>query len=773
MWAIRERPRRELNPVMKELTQSQPRRPQLDRDELHRLRWLLGGVVTLLSAWTIFYLEIDAWALMTLTSLAAIAGVVWPRLPSKVPSFVHTFAFPLVAAFFLGDLWLKGDALPAIIRLDLLLLFYRAISYRQRRDDLQVIVLGLFLIVVAGVLTVSLLFAVQLLAFAGCSLGLLLVLTLLQPMEEGASDTAKGLRPPTAPTWVDGQWPKLFARLRQATDWRIVVLGGVLFVGVVGLSALLFVLIPRFQLENSLFLERFATRKARTGFSDTIKFGDVTAIQQDTSVALSVDVSDRSKVPAAPYWRMLVLDRYEDGTFKLSQHLRLFLKKPLTDAVIDGPIRKRGTGSWKFYLEAGVSRYLPLLAPFSELQFADLQSYQFSPTLNMVALTDEPATMIAYRVEGFDASGTLNDPGFAELWKHREGVKDLALPPIVQTQIGLGSLTRPDRDTLAQIVAEVAAEKLHGSYQTPALEFIAQATQWLRTHHQYSLTPQTPGGGGDPLVRWMNSRGAGHCELFAGSLVLLARSAGFPARIVTGFHGGSWNSYSNNLTVRNSDAHAWAEIFDEQKDLWREADALAAPIASAEAAAGGATTRARQVDRGWSARVESLRIFWYRRIVSFDQRSQLETIKALKDTTENTGRQLRETVNELVSKMILWFKRPWSSARITRLLAVALVGLGGYWLWREFCRDWWRSLVRRMRGDPFDPVRTDAGRWLTKLAKIEHLPPENLPVLEALQRLRYGARASWPEPKPVFRRARRLARGAPPARSKAPSSRAL
>ncbi len=48
-------------------------------------------------------------------------------------------------------------------------------------------------------------------------------------------------------------------------------------------SALLFLAIPRFQLENSLFLDRFMSKKSKTGFNDSIKFGDVTDIQQDNS----------------------------------------------------------------------------------------------------------------------------------------------------------------------------------------------------------------------------------------------------------------------------------------------------------------------------------------------------------------------------------------------------------------------------------------------------------------------------------------------------------
>src|SRR6266545_2280870 len=129
------------------------KRPQLSLDELHQLKWLLGGVLTLLAVWTVLYMDVEAWTLMFLTTAAAITTLIRPDLPARLPSIVHILAFPAIVAFFVGDLWLVSEVLPAMVRLDMLLLLYRNISYRQRRDDLQVIVLGLFLIVVAGVLT--------------------------------------------------------------------------------------------------------------------------------------------------------------------------------------------------------------------------------------------------------------------------------------------------------------------------------------------------------------------------------------------------------------------------------------------------------------------------------------------------------------------------------------------------------------------------------------------------------------------------------------------
>src|SRR5471032_1329933 len=176
---------------MRPMNRSLSKRPQLSLDELHQLKWLLGGALTLLAVWTVFYMDVEAWGLMGLTTLAAGACLGWPTLPARVPPFVHVLAFPAIVIFFVGDLWLTTEVLPAMVRLDILLLLYRGVSYRQRRDDLQVIVLGLFLIVVAGVLTVSLVFAVQLLIYTACALAFLLAITLVGTAEGDGVDSGK------------------------------------------------------------------------------------------------------------------------------------------------------------------------------------------------------------------------------------------------------------------------------------------------------------------------------------------------------------------------------------------------------------------------------------------------------------------------------------------------------------------------------------------------------------------------------------------------------
>ena len=71
-----------------------------------------------------------------------------------------------------------------------------------------------------------------------------------------------------------------------------------------------------------------------------------------------------------------------------------------------------------------------------------------------------------------------------------------------------------------------------------------------------------------------NSR-RGFCEHYAGSFAYLMRAAGVPTRIVTGYQGGDVNPVGNYLIVRQSDAHAWTEVWLEGRG-WTRVDPTAA-----------------------------------------------------------------------------------------------------------------------------------------------------------------------------------------------------
>ncbi|MEJ1959437.1 MAG: transglutaminase domain-containing protein [Nitrosomonadales bacterium] len=76
---------------------------------------------------------------------------------------------------------------------------------------------------------------------------------------------------------------------------------------------------------------------------------------------------------------------------------------------------------------------------------------------------------------------------------------------------------------------------------------------------RYTLTP--PLLGVNEIDDFLFVTRKGFCEHFASSFVFLMRAAGIPARVVTGYQGGEYNDFGKYYIVRQSDAHAWAEVW--------------------------------------------------------------------------------------------------------------------------------------------------------------------------------------------------------------------
>lgn len=157
----------------------------------------------------------------------------------------------------------------------------------------------------------------------------------------------------------------------------------------------------------------------------------------------------------------------------------------------------------------------------------------------------------------------------------------------------------------------------------------------------YTLSP--PLLGADPMDEFLFETRRGFCEHYAAAFVLLMRSAGIPARVVTGYQGGEYNTVGEYWLVRQSDAHAWAEAWLPDSG-WERVDPTAAVAPERIERAldlsdlgSGDPVRFRLLGGGWlennwrSLRytLDSLNNSWNQWVLSYSPSRQRELLAAL------------------------------------------------------------------------------------------------------------------------------------------------
>ena len=113
------------------------------------------------------------------------------------------------------------------------------------------------------------------------------------------------------------------------------------------------------------------------------------------------------------------------------------------------------------------------------------------------------------------------------------------------------------REALAGLHTEWTGDLAEGAGGTAA---IARIRERFRDGFRYSLSSDSPLGV-DPVVNFLQTSRAGHCELFATATVLLLRMSGVPARYVTGLVVSEYSDRGTYWVGRQRDAHAWVEAW--------------------------------------------------------------------------------------------------------------------------------------------------------------------------------------------------------------------
>jgi transglutaminase-like putative cysteine protease len=77
----------------------------------------------------------------------------------------------------------------------------------------------------------------------------------------------------------------------------------------------------------------------------------------------------------------------------------------------------------------------------------------------------------------------------------------------------------------------------------------------------YSLDISRPPSGRDVSDYFLFDLRRGYCDYYATAMVVLARAAGLPARMVIGYAGGAYDARKNEYLVTEADAHSWVEVY--------------------------------------------------------------------------------------------------------------------------------------------------------------------------------------------------------------------
>ncbi|HET9043868.1 MAG TPA: DUF3488 and transglutaminase-like domain-containing protein [Burkholderiales bacterium] len=236
---------------------------------------------------------------------------------------------------------------------------------------------------------------------------------------------------------------------------------------------------------------------------------------------------------------------------------------------------------------------------------------------------------------------------------------------------------------------------------------VARAIEYFRRANlQYTLAP--PPLGRDSVDEFLFESKSGFCEHFSSAFVFMMRAAGVPARVVTGYQGGELNPIDGYLVVRQSDAHAWAEVWTAQ-DGWIRVDptAVAVPlrVESGLAAAVPATdplplfgradlTWLRTLRYNW----EALANYWNQWVVGYNtdrQRDLLSRLGMPSPSWEKMAMALFWLVGLVVAVFSLWLLRRAHGEDPVTLA------------WRRFCRKLARRGTERR---PSEGARSFAAR---------------------------------------------------------------
>lgn len=317
-----------------------------------------------------------------------------------------------------------------------------------------------------------------------------------------------------------------------SAPWPTLRYAGLLTLQAIPFMLVLYLLFPR--IAGPLWGLPQDAQAARTGLPDQIAPGNIANLVRNTDIAFRVRFEGRLPDKSQLYWRGPVMEDYDGAAWR---------QRPP-----DGPAPVVEVFSeplqYEMTLEAHDQHWLLALDAPTSLP-PDLR---LTPSLSV--LSREPVRQRQRHRFGAALSYRYNRQESESILQH-------------EMQLPAGRNPR----TLA------LAEEWRRTDRSP--ERLIRRALALFREQEFTYTLQPPLLGSQPIDDFLFRTRQGFCEHYASAFAVLMRAAGVPARVVGGYQGGELNPIDGYLVVRQSDAHAWTEVWLADRG-WVRVDPTAA-----------------------------------------------------------------------------------------------------------------------------------------------------------------------------------------------------
>ncbi len=486
-------------------------------------------------------------------------------------------------------------------------------------------------------------------------------------------------------------------------------------------AGLLFFLIPRPDRDRRSAQTDAPTRAV--GFSKTITLGELGEVIQSPDAVMRIEffrgLSEQAfELAEEPLLRGSVVTRYDNGAWSQTKPERY----SEVSREVRGPfVRQRIT------VEPLDVAELFCVNPVFTLR--DDQRLQLDASCGqLLRREDHRAEKMTFEV----ATTGIQDNSIRKYVPRTRSLQSSSQQRLVRMPKGPDGISDPFvglRATSARVLSDAGVD---ASDRVAAARALHNYLKYSG-RYTYSLEWQPRNHELDPLEDFVTEHPVGHCEYFAGALVLMLRSQGIPARMAIGFKGGEWNPLGMYYQVQQLHAHAWVEVYlssaDIPPDTFGEAEAEAEaawfildPTVSVEAGDDG------NQRVGLMARV--------RQSIDYAQVLWSKYIVGLNFERQNEGIYAPIRAGALAAYDNLFGQDTWRR----RMRAVSRSPVGAFWEW--YRRHWfsWRGGLVAVLGSLLLAACFLGARWLTQILRqwteqLRHHGPHEPPTLEMYRRL--------------------------------------